>query len=86
MKLADYCDAVNTELVVHRYPNQGERWAAAFKGAEVREGGTLASVYGDGEDALSAIDAYVKKIEGKTLVFGVGTSRRTLTVPTGITL
>jgi hypothetical protein len=86
MKLTEYCDALNLELKVVYYPNQKDRWSASLP-VEVKDGGFLTSTFGNGTSPFEAIDAYIKKIKGKTIVFGAYTNeRREYVVPSNLTL
>lgn len=76
MKLADYCDAINVQLSIIRYPNQGERWTAKFDGGEIVDGGCLTSKYGEGDSPQIAMLDYVNAIKGKKMVFGAYTPNR----------
>lgn len=83
MTLDDYCDAINAELVVQRYPNQNNRWTAKFKYCEVKLNGYLESTYGSGTTPAEAIEDYLIKIWKKTIVFNaMDKERREFIVPT----
>ena len=86
MKLTEFCDVADVELDVKRYPNQNERWTAQFHGAEVKEGGCLASIYGGGGSPLDAIADYIRRIEGATIVLHAMSPdlRRSFIVPKGL--
>ena len=82
MTLDDYCDAINAELVVRRYPNQNNRWVASFKNCEVKSKGCLESTYGTGNTPANAIEDYLILIWKKTIVFdAMSTGRREFVVP-----
>lgn len=82
MKLDDYCDAINVDLVVRRYASQNNRWCARFDRCEVKNGSLLSSEYGNGVTPEGAIEDYLKKIAGKRIILDAGTTnRREFTVP-----
>lgn len=62
-------DLIDKDIIFRRYANQNNRWTANFENAEIKEGGTLVSAYGNGDSAFAALDAYVKEIAGKVLIF-----------------
>lgn len=76
MTLSGYLDAMNLDLVVRRYHNQGERWSASFEDCEVKEGVMLSSVYGSGHSPREAIEDYVGRVIGQLVVFQAGSLRR----------
>ncbi len=76
MTLTEYCDALNIEIEVKYYPNQGNRWCAYFKDCETKSGSILTSSYGDAPTPSGAINNYLDEIKGKLLVFNVGTPKR----------
>lgn len=47
-----------------------------YKGAEIKEGTFLTSVYGVGNDFESACDDYIRQIRGKRLVFDAYSNKR----------
>lgn len=47
-----------------------------YKGAEIKEGAFLTSVYGTGTDFESACDDYIRQIRGKRLVFDAYSNKR----------
>jgi len=81
--ITDYCDILNLDLDMKYYNNQGKRWTASISEAEVKEGGTLASTYGQGTYPEEAISDYISKIAGKRLVINAtgGDRRREFVVP-----
>lgn len=79
MNIEEYCDALNLELRIIRYPNQNNRYSAAFEDCEIKEDAAdsfLTSTYGDGGTPGSAICDYLNKIRGKVLVVGAGSDKR----------
>ena len=82
MNIYEFADKINKELIITRYPRQHSRFTADFEYAEVKEGGMLASLYGEGKDPFEALNDYAEQITGKTLVFNAsGTERREYLVP-----
>lgn len=87
MTLSEYCDAINVQIEIIRYPNQKERWSAKFYHCDVMDDGMLCGTYGDGTNALTALRDYLKQIEGKRIALDAGSKeRREFLVPVGITL
>lgn len=85
MDITDYCDAINKDLVV-RYYHLQDRWTVSIVGAEVKktkDDNMSASVYGESHQIIPAINDYIEKIRGTTLVFNTGTTkeRRMFEVP-----
>ena len=83
MTLEDYADALNTQIVVQRYPCQSGRWIAHFPLCEVIDGNILASSYGEGTTPLEAMNSYVDQIRGRRVVFDAAApdKRREFDVP-----
>lgn len=87
MNIFDYADALNLEVEITRYSNQGGRWSAHFTtiegGVEVKEGSILTSAYGNGTSMFGAIRDYVDQIGGKRIVVCAMSPdrRREYTVP-----
>lgn len=82
MTLYEYCDAINARLELKRYPSQTGRWTAKFGDCEVKTRSCLEGAYGNGTDPISAMQDYVKAIEGKCIVFNAYTPARCeFTVP-----
>ena len=76
MNIEEYADILQKEIVIRRYPNQKNRYTASFDGCEVREGGMLSGTYGNSDSPTNAINDYVAKIKGKTIVFNAMTNDR----------
>jgi len=71
MKVTEYCDACNLQLIVTYYPNQRGRWSADFDRCETKENfesSALTGTHGNGNSPSEAITDYVRKIRGKILV------------------
>jgi hypothetical protein len=89
MNIEEYADALNLQLEITRYANQGNRYSARFDGCETKDGpedGCLTSTYGNGYSAFTAVEDYVKKIKGKILVVSaMGPDRRQYLVPKTLT-
>lgn len=89
MDIQEYADVINANLKITRYHNQRGRWSAKFEFCEVKDGVMLVGEYGNGKNPTQAIDDYLKRILGKTIVFNaMADSRREFNVPatlTGIT-
>lgn len=86
MNLNEYADAINTEIILTRYPNQSGRWCAKFDRCELLEGSCLIAEYGTGTTPEAAMKNYLKQIEGGKIVFHAFDDkfRREFTVPLGI--
>lgn len=86
MNIDEYADALNLQLEITRYPNQGHRWTARFEGCDTKdnnEAGCLEGTYGNGHCPKSAISDYLDKIRGRVLVVDAmqPEKRRSYTVP-----
>lgn len=82
MNIEEYCDAINKDLKLTYYNGQG-RWTAKIEGAEVLDSSLLATVSGDSNTPNRAINDYIEKINGKTIVFiGRNNVRAEFKVPT----
>ena len=82
MTIAEYADIVDAELVIHRSPNQNNRYVAFFDRCEIMEDGGLSSECGIGATPMEAIDAYIHVIRGRRIVFdAMGPTRREYNVP-----
>lgn len=85
MNITEYCDVLNLELDVKYYPNQGCRWSASIRHAEVKDSpdsSILSSCFGDGATPENAIISHVSRIRGKLLVVDAyKKSRREYMVP-----
>jgi hypothetical protein len=76
VRLTEYCDVLNVELSITYYPNQGGRWTASIKGAEIKRGAGLTSEYGSGATPVQALTNYVEIIREETLVLDAYTPKR----------
>lgn len=80
VKLEDFAESNGLELVVEEMP-----WGVlncTFKGAEVKDGAFLMSVYGYAKDIFNSIRDYCFKIEGQLLIVDAyKTNRREIQVP-----
>lgn len=90
MNIEAYCDVLNLELRICRYPNQGNRYTASFEDCETKDNvGSIAleSTYGNGKTAHEAITNYVEKIRGRLLVVNAMSkdNRREYVVPKELT-
>lgn len=90
MNIEEYADVLNLELRIFRYPNQNNRYSAAFEHCETKEdagSAGLTSEYGNGRSPDEAISSYVDKIRNKVLVIHAMDEkrRREYVVPKSIT-
>lgn len=87
MTLGEFADIIGKQIEITRYPNQKNRHIARFGGAEVKEGGCLAGYFGTGHTPEKALENYVDRIAGKTLVFNAMSKekRREYNVPKALT-
>lgn len=79
MDLGSYADALNLQLRITRYSNQGGRYVARFEDCETKDGpddGCLSSTYGSGGTATHAVDDYATKLRGKILVVDATSKER----------
>ena len=88
MTLRELSDLLDTNIVLTRYSNQGNRWSADLDRTEVKDGCCLVGEYGNAHSPESAALDYVNKIRGKTLICNAMSKefRRELTVPESIEL
>lgn len=84
MKLEEYAQVIQKEIVIRFYPEAPSRWCARFDGGHVKEGIGLTGEYGDGSTPTEALFRYVDRIRGKVLVFDPMSpeKRREFGVPT----
>lgn len=82
ISIEDFADIINKELDIKRYPNQDNRYMVKFD-AEVKDDCVLIGYHGNGSTPTEAIQDYIKKIKGRTLVFNAMTKdRKEFVVPT----
>lgn len=73
MKIENYADILNLNIVVTRHANQDNRYSASFANVEIKEAPdspTHIGAYGNGKTPNKAIKAYVDEIKGKWLLVG----------------
>jgi hypothetical protein len=88
MSIFELADILNAEIRLTRYPNQENRWCSSFDHCDVKDGDNiLIGMYGSGKVPHEAINDYVEKIKGRTIVFhAIDKNRRSqFTVPSTIT-
>jgi len=86
MTINDYADAINAQIDLTRYANQGNRWTAKFYGCEISDCGCLVGEYGNADSPTASIADYVAKIRNKKIVFhAMSDSRREFVVPDSLT-
>lgn len=90
MNIRRFADRIGKNLIIIRYPNQGNRFVCSFDRAETKTSetdGMLTSTFGNGKSPSTAIRDYVHKIKGKLLVFNVYDSecREAYSVPSDLT-
>jgi len=76
MKLLEFADIIDKEIVIIYYPNQNCRFSASFDGAEIMDRGFLLGNYGNGKTPEESLKDYTKQIVGKRIVFGAYTDNR----------
>lgn len=79
MTIYELADLLNVTILVHRHPNQDNRWTASFDGCETKDSeysNILAGTYGNGNAPAAALDDYARQIGGKVLVFNAMSDRR----------
>ena len=70
MDILYLADALNKPISIKYHPNQDGRFTVSFDGlAEIVGDGVLTSAYGDGKNAIFAMNNYTKSIQGKRLRF-----------------
>lgn len=90
MNIEEYADILNLELRILRYPNQGNRYCAAFERCETKEdagSNMLTSNHGNGKSPAEAIEDYLTQIRGRLLVVSAygDKERREYVVPKELT-
>lgn len=68
ININEYCDLIGVNLVINYYHNQNNRWCANFDKCEIKQGDLLISTFGDGNSPIEAINEWINKIKGKTMV------------------
>jgi hypothetical protein len=85
MKIEDYADVLNLDLVVRRYANQGNRYCAKFDRAEIKDhvdSVGISSTSGNARSLHDAVNDYIAQIRGKRIVIdALRESRREYDVP-----
>ena len=79
MPLVEFADFHGLVMEIHErrvYGKQVSRYWAKFEGAEVKDGGLLAGVFGNGDTEELAMAAYAKRISEKLLVLNACRSDR----------
>lgn len=84
----DFADIVNRSIEVTFCANQNGRIITYFEHAEIKRDIFLEGIVGEGKTVLEALNNYVQKIRGKTIVFDAmsSVSRREYQVPAGLEL
>jgi hypothetical protein len=92
MKLEEYADAINVDLIVQRHANRVANlenvhlpWTAELENVELKGDGTLVSLFGNGENPAQAMSDLVSQMRGNTIVVdATETWRREFVVPLGL--
>lgn len=71
-----FLDTIDCNLKLFRFPNQNGRWLAEIENGEIKEPGVLVGKFGTGQTPEEAIEDYVQKIKGQTLVVNATTKYR----------
>lgn len=69
MKIEEFADIIDKQIIVRYYPNQGGRFSAEFEHSEIKEGAMLAGIFGNGQNPAEAISQYARKIRGARIIF-----------------
>jgi len=88
MTIYELSDLMKTDIIWTRYSNQCKRHTAKFEYTEIKDDPILISTYGDGDTPAEALEHYVEKIRGKTLVVNAmsKTERKEFGVPETLTV
>ena len=82
MNILEYADVINCNIIITYCHNQKSRFSADFESAEIKGNSVLIGEYGNGNTPNEAINNYLDKIKGKTIVLQAGTDyRREFLVP-----
>jgi hypothetical protein len=76
MNITEYCDAINRQIKITYYPNQGGRWCASLEDCEIKDGNILSGGRGDGTSPELALIELIDVLKGKLIVFGAVTDKR----------
>jgi len=76
ISIFEFADIIKQDLVIRYYSNQKGRFCVNLENCEVSENICLASVHGNGKTVDAAINDYISKIKGKTIVFEATSERR----------
>ena len=68
MKIEELADIIQTDLIIRLYSGQHKRYCANFEYAEIKDGVCLVGVHGNATTPAGAIQEYIDRIKGKTLV------------------
>jgi len=69
MTIFEYADVANLNIEIIRYHNQDGRYRAAFEDCDLKDGNFLQSVSGNGKSANDALEDYINRIMGKTIIY-----------------
>jgi hypothetical protein len=89
MNITDIANLINQRLIINYRCNvePSAQWYAHFESAELKQGGILIGVYGNGATPDEAIENYCREIAGKLIVFNaMKPSRMEFTMPENLTL
>jgi hypothetical protein len=85
MRLEEACDLLGLTVEIHRRrhpPDAHSWWYAYVRHIEIRDGGILRGVYGDGATPNEALESLATRLSGQPLVWAAGTDkRREFTMP-----
>ena len=87
MTIDELGDIIQADLVIRRYTGQNNRYCARFDDVEVKEGACLVGAHGNGRTPENAIQEYVDRIKGTTVVINARDKvyRREFNIPETLT-
>lgn len=89
MTLFQFCDLIDSQLVIYRRPGKlssrpgNNRYYCKIEDAEIKKGIMLGGIYGDGATVRMAAVDYISQIRGKKIILNAmsKTFRREYDVP-----
>jgi hypothetical protein len=86
MKITEWCDLLNLDIVILYYSNQKNRWCCKIEHLEIMENGCLVCSHGNAKTPALAVQAYVDKIKGtKVAINAMLPNRVNYDVPLNLT-
>jgi hypothetical protein len=68
MTIEQFSDLIGVDLIITYYANQENRFCCHFKDTAIKEKGLLRYTHGNGNSYKMAVDDYIERIRGETIV------------------